>query len=109
MAAASVYNMLIPPELFFISNLDPKQQIDIQNFVESGDFVLVPDLKSRFLKLFFLTMLVLFLFSEALSVCVIYSIVSTLRRNMKTYSKNTYRLHLNLSILLGVQVTFIAI
>lgn len=47
----------------------------------------------------------MFLFSEVIAIYIIWSILSKLRKNAKFYSKNTFRLHFQLTILLGIQIS----
>jgi hypothetical protein len=54
--------------------------------------------------LFLFLCLVFFLFNELFSVYIVYAILSSLRKNTASYSKNTYRLHYQLTLLLAFQL-----
>jgi hypothetical protein len=55
--------------------------------------------------MFTITSLILIVISESFCFFLIYSILSTLRRNSATFSRNTYKLHWQLTLLLAAQVT----
>lgn len=54
--------------------------------------------------IYMIVMLILFGISEALCITLIHLIMKTLKRNVEVFSKNTYRLHIQLTILLAFQV-----
>lgn len=73
--------------------------------LEPGEFVLLPMVSTSFPRYFMFITLTFFLFSETFSIYIIYSILSTLRQNTGTFSRNTYRLHRQLTMLLAAQLT----
>jgi hypothetical protein len=87
--------------------LSGQQLVDFYAFVQQNEFVLWTDLTAKSTRLFMATILFLFLLSMGFSVCMIYLILSTLRKNTATFSKNTYKLHIQLTILLAAQVILI--
>lgn len=69
-----------------------------------GEFVIWTDLNSKMLRGCMSVILFSFVVSETVSIFLVYSILSTLRKNSSTFSKNTYKLNRQLTLLLAFQV-----
>jgi hypothetical protein len=72
--------------------------------ITPGEFVIWTDLNSRLLRSWMATILVLFVMLEALSVLLVYLILTELRKNKSVFSEATYKLNVQLTMLLAIQV-----
>jgi hypothetical protein len=79
------------------------QPPEIQEFIMPGEFIVWMDLTSDFTKYFLYSLLFLFAFIEILSLILIYLTLSTLKANNKKLSKNTLKLHKQLTLLLAFE------
>jgi hypothetical protein len=69
-----------------------------------GDIILLTDILDDFSIKYFLAVVGLLLFGEALSLIMVCGILKYLRKNVSLFSKSTYKLHVQFTLLLAVQV-----
>ncbi|KAI6177858.1 hypothetical protein M3Y97_00953000 [Aphelenchoides bicaudatus] len=81
-----------------------EEEADFQR-INGGHFFIWFDFKSNWTLAFAFIMLFSFLLSESISVGCVWVILRMLKKNSASYSKNTYRLHRQFTILLAVQLT----
>lgn len=101
-----VYRIFVPPEQFYDPTFEMEKMAVLRSYIGENEFVLLPVSISSSSRLPMLLTLFFFLVSEIFSVYMIYAILKTLRIQAAQYSKNTYRLHYQLTYLLCVQFAF---
>jgi hypothetical protein len=79
-------------------------EAEIRAQVKFGDPIIFIDIGVA--RTLFISIVFLFLLSEVICITLICLILSILRENSGMFSKNTYKLHIQFTVLLAVQVTF---
>jgi hypothetical protein len=82
-----------------------EQLEELNAYLMPGEFALWTDLNSKMLRSTMALMLVFFMLSQIVSIFLVYLILAALRKNSSTFSKNTYKLNIQLTLLLAVQVS----
>lgn len=113
-ASVFVYQMFVQPEVvfccssLFISKFQKLSTLpEFSLYLREDQFALWVDLNSTLTRTFTVTALIVMLISETFCFYLIYLILSTLRRNSATFSRNTYKLHWQLTLLLATQVSIL--
>jgi hypothetical protein len=81
-----------------------RQPKEISETIKPGEFILWMNVYSELSYWFIATMLISFLISEILCITLIYLILSILHANAALFSRNTYKLHFQFTVLLAVQL-----
>lgn len=79
---------------------------EIQKQIKPGEFVIWFDLNSTSTLVFIYSVFFGFILSEAVSIGLVWFVLTLLKKNSGSFSKNTYRLHRQFTLLLAVQVGF---
>jgi hypothetical protein len=77
-----------------------------KNHINEDDIVVIVDLMKPMTRWFILVLVSMFILSQAISITLVFLILSTLRRNTDNFSHNAYKVHKQFTVLLGVQVRF---
>jgi amino acid transporter len=88
--------------------IEPFRDVLVQQQIstKSLDALVFVDTTSSLIKNFLFLLVLLSFFAEFLALTLICLILLMLRKNSKKYSRNTYRLHIQLTLVLLAQVSF---
>jgi hypothetical protein len=84
--------------------MTPEQFEELNLYAMPGEFILWTDLNSIVLKSCVAAMVTSLITSQIICIVLVYSILKALKKNSSTFSKNTHKLNLQLTTLLGLQV-----
>lgn len=87
--------------------MDQTEDVRIQ--VKPTDMIVFIEFGFPFTQKLLITIVFLFMLAEIICISLICLIMAILRQNASLFSKNTYKLHFQFTLLLAIQVIFLGV